>query len=100
MKPTDIQPKATPEYTHWLQEIKAKIKRAQVRAALAANRELVLFYWDLGKSISKTLQKNTWGNKGIDQLSKDLASEFPGIQGFSRTNLYYIKKFYKYTIIF
>ena len=96
MKSTDIQPNATPEYTHWLQEIKAKIKRAQVRAALAANRELILFYWDLGKSISKTLQKNTWGNKVIDQLSKDLASEFPGIQGFSRTNLYYIKKFYNY----
>lgn len=96
MKSTETQPNATPEYTHWLQEIKTKIKQAQVRAALAASRELILFYWDLGKSISNTLQKNTWGNKVIDQLSKDLASEFPGIQGFSRTNLYYIKKFYNY----
>lgn len=96
MKSTETQLRTTPEYTHWLQEIKAKIKRAQVRAALAASRELILFYWDLGNSISKTLQENTWGNKVIDQLSKDLASEFPGIQGFSRTNLYYIKKFYEY----
>ncbi|NWH03679.1 PDDEXK nuclease domain-containing protein [Desulfobacter latus] len=96
MKPTDIQPNATPEYTHWLQEIKAKIKQAQVRAALAASRELILFYWDLGKSISKTLQENTWGNKVIDQLSKDLASEFPAIKGFSRRNLYYVKKFYEF----
>lgn len=96
MKFIEVQPIATPEYTYWLHEIKAKIKQAQVRAALAASRELILFYWDLGKSISKTLQENTWGNKVIDQLSKDLASEFPSIQGFSRTNLYYIKKFYDF----
>ncbi|SDU41321.1 PDDEXK nuclease domain-containing protein [Desulfobacula phenolica] len=86
----------TPAYTRWLQEIKEKIKRTQVRAALAASRELILFYWDLGKSISGKLQGNIWGNKVIDQLSKDLSSEFPGVQGFSRTNLYYTRKFYDY----
>ncbi len=96
MKSSENRPSATPEYTHWLQEIKAKIKRAQIRAALAASRELILFYWDLGESISKTLQENTWGNKVIDQLSKDLASEFSGIKGFSRRNLYYVKKFYEF----
>jgi len=85
-----------PEYTRWLQEIKEKIKRTQVRAALAASRELILFYWDLGESISRKLQENIWGNKVIDQLSKDLASEFPGVQGFSRRNLYYVKKFYEF----
>ena len=85
-----------PEYTRWLKEIKDKISRAQIRAALAASRELILFYWDLGESISGKLKENTWGNKVIDQLSKDLALEFPGIQGFSRRNLYYIKKFYEY----
>ena len=30
------------------------------------------------------------------QLSKDLSSEFPGIKGFSRRNLYYVKKFYEF----
>lgn len=96
MKSPESPLNSTPEYTHWLQEIKVKIKQAQVRAALAASRELILFYWDLGKSISKTLQENTWGNKVIDQLSKDLASEFPAIKGFSRRNLYYVKKFYEF----
>jgi len=84
------------EYTRWLKEIKYKIKRVQIRASLAASRELILFYWDLGESISRKLQENIWGNKVIDQLSKDLTSEFTGVQGFSRRNLYYVKKFYEF----
>ena len=96
MKFTETQLRSTPEYTSWLQDIKEKITRVQVRAALAASRELILFYWDLGESISRKLQENSWGKKVIDQLSKDLTSEFCGVQGFSRRNLYYVKKFYEF----
>ena len=85
-----------PDYINWLKKIKSKIYTAQIKAALAASRELIFFYWELGESIAKELEKNAWGNKVIDQLSKDLSFEFPGLQGFSRTNLYYIKKFYDY----
>ncbi len=85
-----------PDYINWLKKIKSKIYNAQIKAALAASRELIFFYWELGESIAKELEKNTWGNKVIDQLSKDLSVEFPSLQGFSRTNLYYIKKFYDY----
>ncbi len=58
---------STPEYTCWLQEIKEKITSVQVHAALAASRELIWFYWDLGESISGKFQENIWGNKVIDQ---------------------------------
>ena len=71
----------SPEYVLWLKEIKEKISRAQIRAALAASRELILFYWDLGESLTHKLKENAWGNKVIDQLSQDLKSEFPEIQG-------------------
>lgn len=37
------------EYKNWLREIKEKIKGAQIRAALSANRELLDFYYDLGR---------------------------------------------------
>ncbi|TWI61754.1 putative nuclease of restriction endonuclease-like (RecB) superfamily [Desulfobotulus alkaliphilus] len=87
-------------YTSWLREIKEKIRSVQVKAALAASRELILFYWELGEDISQKLSETHWGSKIIDQLSKDLRSEFPDIQGFSRTNIYYIKKFYEYFITF
>lgn len=88
------------EYSHWLQEIKDKITRARIKASLAASRELILFYWELGESISRKLSENQWGAKVIDQLAIDLKNEFPGIQGFSRRNLYYIKKFYEFFISF
>jgi predicted nuclease of restriction endonuclease-like (RecB) superfamily len=38
--------------------------------------------------------ENSWGNKVIDQLSHDLKAEFPDLQGFSRRNLYDIRRFY------
>ena len=45
----------TSDYATWLKELKLKIRRAQVKAALAANRELILFYWELGGDISQKL---------------------------------------------
>ena len=82
-------------YATWLKELKSKVRSTQLRAALAASRELILFYWELGGDISRKLKETNWGAKVIDQLAKDLRSEFPDIQGFSRTNLYYVKKFYE-----
>lgn len=35
---------STPEYSRWLQTLKEKIKQTQVRADLAASRELKRFY--------------------------------------------------------
>ncbi|HXK52285.1 MAG TPA: DUF1016 N-terminal domain-containing protein [Caldisericia bacterium] len=83
------------DYVAWFKKLKAKIHSTQIRAALAASRELILFYWELGEDISRKLSETSWGDKVIDQLAKDLRSEFPDMQGFSRRNLYYTKKFYE-----
>jgi len=83
------------DYVAWFKKLKAKIRSTQIRAALAASRELILFYWELGEDISRKLAETNWGAKVIDQLVKDLRSEFPDMQGFSRSNLYYTKKFYE-----
>lgn len=89
-------PQAKDEYVVWLKDLKTKIRTVQIRAALAASRELILFYWELGGDISLKLAETDWGAGVIDKLSSDLRSEFPAIQGFSRRNLYYIKKFYEF----
>ncbi len=88
------------EYIYWLKEVKSRIRSTQIKAALSANRELIIFYWGLGENISRKLAENNWGNKVIKQLSKDLSSEFSEMQGFSRTNLYYMKKFYEFFSFF
>ena len=39
------------EYGPWLAELKKRIHQAQQRAARSLNRELVLFYWQVGRDI-------------------------------------------------
>lgn len=43
-KPVSLVP-APEDYANWLGELKNRIHRAQQRAALAVNRELVQLYW-------------------------------------------------------
>ncbi len=88
--------KLNKDYINWLSEVKAKIRTAQVKTALAANRELILFYWELGKMISVKLNESNWGDKVLTNLSKDLKAEFPESKGFSERNLKYAKYFYEF----
>jgi predicted nuclease of restriction endonuclease-like (RecB) superfamily len=82
------------EYKHWIIELKGKIRSAQAKAALSVNQELILLYWDLGKTIAH--KENSWGSKLLETISSDLKEEFPDAGGFSVTNLRYCKLFYKY----
>ncbi|NET55680.1 MAG: DUF1016 domain-containing protein [Symploca sp. SIO2E6] len=80
-------------YNNFLQELKKRIRSAQIRAALAVNRELVLLYWQIGQEILSQQQQQGWGAKVINQLAKDLKKAFPEMKGFSRTNLLYMRAF-------
>lgn len=83
-----------PSYAEWLQSIKERIRISRVKAALAANSELIGFYWDLGKMMTAISDKTSWGNNWVEQMSKDLQKEFPDMDGFSKTNLYNIRRLY------
>jgi predicted nuclease of restriction endonuclease-like (RecB) superfamily len=80
-------------YRDLLARLKSQIRTAQVRAALAVNRELVLLYWDIGKEILTRQRVDGWGTKVIDRLAKDLRLEFPEMQGISSRNLKYMRAF-------
>ena len=81
------------DYHSLLLELKSKIHQSQIRAALAVNKELVLLYWQIGNSILIKQEKEGWGSKIIEQLAKDLKSEFPLMKGFSVRNLKYMRSF-------
>ncbi|MCX6327725.1 MAG: PDDEXK nuclease domain-containing protein [Bacteroidia bacterium] len=81
-------------YKDWLVELKGKIRSAQIKAAMAVNGELISLYWDLGKMIVEKQENSQWGAKLIDQIAKDLKSEFPDMAGFSRTNLFSMRQFF------
>lgn len=86
--------KPTKAYLHWLQHLKDRIRSSQIKAAIKVNTELLNLYWDLGREIIEKEKETKWGNKFIEQLSKDLLTEFPDMKGFSATNLYYIKRWF------
>lgn len=83
-------------YLQWLKSIKEQVRNSQLKASIAVNTELIQFYWLLGESIAEKVKKHNWGSAVIDQLAIDLKKEFPDMDGFSRTNLYYIKQFYEF----
>jgi predicted nuclease of restriction endonuclease-like (RecB) superfamily len=84
------------DYLNWISEVKSKIRSTQIRAALAANATLIAFYFDLGKMIIGKQAQSSWGDKLVQQLSKDLQAEFPEMKGLSYTNLRYCKQFFQY----
>ena len=80
-------------YADWLSDLKSRIHTAQQRATLAANRELVLLYWQIGRDILTRQAAQGWGAKVIERLALDLRVAFPEMKGFSPRNLKYMRAF-------
>ncbi len=90
---TSLSEIATPEYREFLEDLKTRVRTAQLRAATSVNRELVLLYWELGRRISARMAEHGWGAKVVDQLARDLRKAFPEVRGFSPRNLRYMRTF-------
>lgn len=43
--------KQNSEYIEWLDKLKSRIRKIQIKAALSANTELLQLYWDFGKDL-------------------------------------------------
>jgi predicted nuclease of restriction endonuclease-like (RecB) superfamily len=80
-------------YERFVKGIKERIRTAQIKAALAANAELVLQYWEIGRDILANQKREGWGAKVIDRLARDLQREFPKLSGYSARNLKYMRAF-------
>ena len=88
-----VEPLLPSDYPNFLGSIKERVQRAQLQAVLSVNRELILLYWHIGDAIWKRQQKQSWGAKVIEQLSRDLHAAFPYMKGFSPRNLQYMRTF-------
>jgi predicted nuclease of restriction endonuclease-like (RecB) superfamily len=87
---TDLGPRPK-GYAAWLADVKARVQAAQQRAALAVNKELLQLYWQMGRDLSD--RRREWGSGVIDSVSADLRAAFPEMQGFSPSNLRYMRAF-------
>jgi len=78
-------------YPELLEELKGRIRDAQVRAAFAVSRELVLLYWSIGSEVLTRQRAEGWGTRVIERLAHDLQNEFPGVEGYSPRSLKYMR---------
>ena len=79
-------------YDALLESLKARVHKARMSAALAANSELVGLYLDIGQMILERQSTEGRGAKVIEKLAKDLRAAFPDMKGFSPRNFSYMRK--------
>jgi hypothetical protein len=75
------------DYAQLLADVKGRIQTAQLRAAFAANSELIRLYWQVGQLLDLRQAVEGWGAAVIPRLARDLANELPEVKGFSERNI-------------
>jgi predicted nuclease of restriction endonuclease-like (RecB) superfamily len=83
------------DYGALLRDIKDRIHAAQYEALKAVNKELISLYWDIGRMIVERQKDEGWGKAIVEKLARDLQKEFPGVGGFSPSNLWRMRVFYQ-----
>ena len=82
------------DYADWIADIKHRYRSAQVKAAVKVNEEKLLFNWQLGRDLVQMKAEERWGAGVVEQVSMDLKREFPDTDGFSTSNLWFMKKWF------
>jgi predicted nuclease of restriction endonuclease-like (RecB) superfamily len=83
-------------YQQFLHEIVTKIQLTRYDMLQSVGRQTVLLYWEIGKDVSLKMQADGWGKSVVEQLSKDIQREFPGVKGFSARNIWRMKTLYEF----
>ena len=93
--PNDISKniEADSGYRDWLVQLKDKLRSVQIKAAVAVNREMLQFYWELGTDIVEKQKSASWGDRFLPLLSRDLFAEFPEMKDFSRNTIWLKRSF-------
>lgn len=82
------------EYCEWIHELKDRYRSSQIKAAVKVNSEMLLFNWQLGRDLVIRRAEEKWGKGIVEQVSRELQSEFPNTKGFSPRNLWFMKQWY------
>ena len=74
-------------------EIKRMIDDAKHKAIAVVDSTTIDLYWNVGCYVRDRLQKSSWGDGVVLQLSAWLRNEEPGITGFTSSNIHRMVKF-------
>jgi predicted nuclease of restriction endonuclease-like (RecB) superfamily len=82
-------------YLDEVRELKEAILQSQLRAAKAANTEMLSLYYAIGKYLCTHTRNGVWGTNAIDVISRNLQKSLPGLRGFSPGNMRKMRQFYE-----
>ena len=82
------------EYVTWIAELKDRYRSAQTKAAVKVNAEKFMFNRQLGRDLVQKKAEERWGSGVVEQVSLDLKKAFPNADGFSTSNLWFMKKWF------
>ena len=49
------------DYIRWVEDLSVRYRQSQIRAAVRVNRELLKYYWELGRDIEEMRVEERWG---------------------------------------
>ena len=74
--------------------VKQHIQQAQYQSLRVVNQQMIHMYWQIGKLLNEQSMLG-WGKSIVEDLSKDVCIEYPGIKGSLTRNLGSMKQFYE-----
>jgi len=83
----------TSSYRELIERLQRRIRESKGRAARALNTELVMLYWSIGRDILAEQQAGGWGDDVVGRIAEDLRVDTGSGRGFSRRNLFYMRRF-------
>ncbi len=79
-----------------LERASGLIEQARRKVAITINQEMVLLYWNIGKTIKKEIIKSDraeYGKQILHSLSGELTQKYG--RGYSEQNLWHMVRFYE-----
>jgi hypothetical protein len=83
----------TVAYRELIDRLRQRIRESQARAARTINSELVVLYWSIGRDILDQQHASGWGDDVVGRIAQDLTADTGSPRGFSRRNLFYMRRF-------
>ena len=71
------------------------ISAARTRAVAAVNTTLIELYWSIGEHLSQKIAHDGWGQGTVEDLATTIQRRFPGMTGYSASNLWRMNQFYE-----
>ncbi|MBL4759301.1 MAG: DUF1016 domain-containing protein, partial [Mariprofundaceae bacterium] len=76
-------------------EVLTQIQQAKQQAFQQVNKTLVQLYWNIGQYVSSNVEQVGWGKSVVADLANFIQKKEPNITGFTASNIWRMKQFYK-----